>query len=59
MVKNGRGDWIRTSDNVVPNHVRYQAALRPDDGIKYIIAVNIRYWYAVILSNKGVLALYF
>ena len=26
----GRGDWILTSDPLVPNQVRYQAALRPD-----------------------------
>ena len=29
-VKNGRGDWIRTSDLFVPNEARYQTALRPD-----------------------------
>jgi uncharacterized protein len=29
-VKNGRGDWIRTSDPLRPRQVRYQAALRPD-----------------------------
>ncbi len=28
-IYHGRGDWIRTSDTVVPNHVRYQAALHP------------------------------
>ena len=27
----GRGDWIRTSDPLVPNQVRYQAALRLDN----------------------------
>ena len=26
----GRGEKIRTSDPLVPNQVRYQAALRPD-----------------------------
>ena len=26
----GRGDWIRTSDLLVPNQARYQAAPRPD-----------------------------
>ena len=25
----GRGDWIRTSDLLLPKQVRYQAALRP------------------------------
>ena len=29
-MKNGRGDWIRTSDPLRPRQVRYQAALRPD-----------------------------
>ena len=29
-LKNGRGDWIRTSDPLRPRQVRYQAALRPD-----------------------------
>jgi hypothetical protein len=28
--KDGRGDWIRTSDRTPPRRVRYQAALRPD-----------------------------
>ena len=28
--KNGRGDWIRTSDILLPKQARYQAALRPD-----------------------------
>lgn len=25
-----RSDWIRTSDLMVPNHPRYQTALRPE-----------------------------
>ena len=29
-VKSGRGDWIRTSDPLLPKQMRYQAALRPD-----------------------------
>ena len=28
--KNGRGERIRTFDPLVPNQMRYQAALRPD-----------------------------
>ena len=28
--ENGRGDWIRTSDLLLPKQTRYQAALRPD-----------------------------
>ena len=28
--KNGRGDWIRTSDPTVPNRVLYQAEPHPD-----------------------------
>ncbi len=31
--KNGRGERIRTSDPLLPKQVRYQAALRPDDGL--------------------------
>ena len=27
---NGRGDWIRTNDPLLPKQVRYQTALRPD-----------------------------
>jgi hypothetical protein len=27
---NGRSDWIRTSDLLVPNETRYQAALRSE-----------------------------
>ncbi len=26
----GRGETIRTSDHLIPNQVRYQAALRPE-----------------------------
>jgi hypothetical protein len=29
----GRGERIRTFDPLVPNQMRYQAALRPDIGI--------------------------
>ena len=29
-VRNGRGDWIRTSDPLHPMQVRYQTALHPD-----------------------------
>jgi hypothetical protein len=31
--KNGRGERIRTFDPLVPNQMRYQAALRPDSTI--------------------------
>jgi hypothetical protein len=27
----GRGETIRTSDHLIPNQVRYQAALRPEE----------------------------
>ncbi len=30
---NGRGERIRTFDPLVPNQMRYQAALRPDSAI--------------------------
>ncbi len=30
-IEDGRGDWIRTSDLLLPKQTRYQAALRPDD----------------------------
>jgi hypothetical protein len=30
LLKNGRGDRIRTYDILVPNQARYRAALRPD-----------------------------
>ena len=30
MKLNGRGERIRTFDPLVPNQMRYQAALRPD-----------------------------
>ena len=33
VVCNGRGERIRTFDPLVPNQMRYQAALRPDLGI--------------------------
>ncbi len=32
--KSGRGSKIRTCDPLVPNQVRYQAALCPDGGLK-------------------------
>ena len=28
--RNGRGDWIRTNDPLLPKQVRYQTALRPE-----------------------------
>jgi hypothetical protein len=28
--KDGRDDWIRTSDPLLPKQMRYQAAPRPD-----------------------------
>ena len=28
--RTGRGETIRTSDHLIPNQVRYQAALRPE-----------------------------
>lgn len=31
----GRSDWIRTSDLLVPNETRYQAALRSEDGAHF------------------------
>jgi hypothetical protein len=31
LFKHGRGEMIRTSDPLVPNQMRYQAALRPED----------------------------
>ena len=33
----GRSDWIRTSDLLVPNETRYQAALRSEDGAPFYI----------------------
>ena len=33
--RNGRGDWIRTSDLLNPIQVRYEAALRPDQNRYY------------------------
>ena len=33
LLLNGRGDRIRTYDPLVPNQMRYQTALRPDQGI--------------------------
>ena len=33
--KNGRGDWIRTSDPLLPKQLRYQAALHPEPREKY------------------------
>ena len=31
VLTNGRGERIRTFDPLVPNQMRYQAALRPDE----------------------------
>ena len=31
VLSNGRGERIRTFDPLVPNQMRYQAALRPDE----------------------------
>ena len=50
--RRGRGERIRTSDPVVPNDVRYQAALRPDSTARYGKAVLVR--PAVYAGRKGV-----
>ena len=42
MAKNGRGERIRTSDPLVPNQVRYQTALRPEQWIGEWLAVRGR-----------------
>jgi hypothetical protein len=34
---NGRGDRIRTYDPLVPNQMRYQTALRPDETILSLV----------------------
>jgi hypothetical protein len=34
----GRGETIRTSDHLIPNQVRYQAALRPEKHASYLLA---------------------
>jgi hypothetical protein len=36
--RSGRGERIRTFDPLVPNQMRYQAALRPDTGIVMVHA---------------------
>lgn len=33
---NGRDDWIRTSDPLLPKQMRYQTALRPEIFISFI-----------------------
>ena len=43
---NGRGGVIRTPDPLVPNQMRYQAALRPD------ILNNFQLWKAAKLRDK-------
>ena len=40
MAINGRGERIRTSDPLVPNQVRYQTALRPEQWIGEWLAVS-------------------
>ncbi len=35
LKENGRGDWIRTSDLLVPNQALYQTEPRPDTGAAY------------------------
>ncbi len=39
MSWNGRGDWIRTNDPLLPKQVRYQTALRPEP-----CWVSCRFW---------------
>ena len=36
--KIGRGDWIRTSDPLLPKQVRYQAAPLPELALRYTLA---------------------
>jgi hypothetical protein len=47
--KNGRGDWIRTSDFYVPNVALYQAEPRPDRGRKS--GGNVADWTGIASSK--------
>jgi hypothetical protein len=42
LMKNGRGDRIRTYDPLVPNQMRYQAALHPDKALFYRLNPRIK-----------------
>ena len=45
--KNGRDDWVRTSDSYVPNVVLYQAELHPDDqqAVLYHLKSKTQYFF--------------
>ena len=43
-MKNGRDDWIRTSDLTHPKRARYQAALRPDRVDRVTVTVSSNRW---------------
>ncbi len=58
--KNGRDDWIRTSDLTHPKRARYQAAPRPVKEFKYVwksLIVN-RSELGLFLGRRGSLALF-
>ncbi len=56
--KDGRGDWIRTSDPLFPKQMRYQAALLPDrrQRLLYIQLLNTsvksEYFMAELLNYQ-------
>ncbi len=52
---NGRGERIRTFDPLVPNQMRYQAALHPDSWYSNPPAIPIRHALAIVMKKKQVL----
>ncbi len=49
-----RGDWIRTSDPQHPMLIRYQTALRPEQGCKYkhFEIENYQFYFPALNSFK-------
>src|SRR5437773_512818 len=39
--RHGRGEWIRTTDPLLPKQMRYQAALRPVEGLRAWIVADL------------------
>jgi hypothetical protein len=49
----GRGERIRTFDPLVPNQMRYQAALRPDSGYSNRRALRALRWVNLFAHTIG------
>jgi hypothetical protein len=51
--KNGRGEWIRTTGLMVPNHARYQTTPHPEHILLYIFTIKNQVFQAINTEKGG------